>query len=69
MLFLFVVIFILPPLQNSIMSHMKNKQVSIQTTDKNRLSLNLNFSFILRNTVMGFIVRYLAKHEVPFLAC
>jgi len=66
---LFFVIFIVPPLQNSVMSHTKNKQVLIQTTDINRLLLNLNFLFIFRHTIMGFVVRYLAKHEVLFLAC
>ena len=54
---------------SSIMSRTKNKEESIQTIDKNRLLLKLNFAFILRHTVMGFVVRYLAKHEVPFLAC
>jgi len=69
MLFSFVVKFLDPPLQNSIMSHTKNKQLSIQTIDKHRLLLNLNFSFILRHTIMRFVVRYLTKHEFLFLAC
>jgi hypothetical protein len=49
--------------------HTKTKQMSLQTIDKNRLLLNMNLSFILGHTIKGFIVQYLAEHEVPFLAC
>jgi hypothetical protein len=51
------------------MSHIKIKKVSIQTTDKNRLALKLCFSIILKHTIMGLVVRYLATQEVLLLAC